>query len=112
MEGAVTCAQPGPVGAGPEAAGAGVAAGAEGQRGRGMLAGGRGGDWEEVKGVGGRPGTGEPDYGKLRREEWPLGGSVKWKSRLLRASDLGLPLANLRPCFWQTQRWCEELKDI
>lgn len=64
-----------------------------------MLAGGRGGDWEEVKGVGGRPGAGEPDYGKPRPEEWPLGGSVERKSRLLRATDLGLSFASRRPCF-------------
>lgn len=64
-----------------------------------MLAGGRGGDWEEVKGVGGRPEAGEPDYGKPRPKGWPLGGSVERKARLLRASDLGLPLTSWAPLF-------------
>lgn len=99
MEGAVTVPSPdlwAPARRLPERGG-GV--GVRGTKRKGMLAGGRGGDWEEVKGVGGRRGAGEPDYWKPRPEGWPLGGSVERKSRLLRASDLGLPFASWSPCF-------------
>lgn len=57
---------------------------------KGMLLGGRGGDWEVKKGVGVRPGAGELDRGKPRPQRWPLGGSAaRGPGAALEAETLG-----------------------